>query len=188
AGCAFLYDALTVGSDSCEGATPVSQGTYNSCTYNATVDGYSTCGTAMPVGPDIWFSYTAPATGIVSIDTQGSSFDTILSVHSGCPGVNANSIACNDDLAPPQRWSKVSIPVAAGNTYKIRVAGYDTAVGEVQLNVGAVGACYANCDGSTGNPMLNANDFQCFLNKFAVSDPYANCDGSTGSPVLNAND
>ena len=49
-------------------------------------------------------------------------------------------------------------------------------------------ACYANCDGSTIAPILNANDFQCFLNAFAASQSYANCDGSTIAPVLNAND
>ncbi|MBX3376215.1 MAG: hypothetical protein KF678_04345 [Phycisphaeraceae bacterium] len=49
-------------------------------------------------------------------------------------------------------------------------------------------SCYANCDGSTGNPLLTANDFQCFLNKYAANDTYANCDGSTGNPLLTAND
>jgi hypothetical protein len=48
--------------------------------------------------------------------------------------------------------------------------------------------CYANCDDSNAPPLLNANDFQCFLNKFAAADSYANCDGSTVAPVLNAND
>lgn len=51
-----------------------------------------------------------------------------------------------------------------------------------------VGACYANCDGSTAPPVLNVNDFTCFLNRFAAGDTYANCDGSTGLPVLNVND
>ncbi|MBL9031710.1 MAG: hypothetical protein JNM80_08380 [Phycisphaerae bacterium] len=51
-----------------------------------------------------------------------------------------------------------------------------------------LGACYANCDGSTTPPVLNVNDFTCFLNKFAAADPYANCDGSTTPPVLNVND
>lgn len=51
-----------------------------------------------------------------------------------------------------------------------------------------VAPCYANCDGSTAAPILNANDFQCFLNAFASGSSYANCDGSTGVPVLNAND
>lgn len=48
--------------------------------------------------------------------------------------------------------------------------------------------CYANCDGSTSPPVLNANDFQCFLNNFASGSSAANCDGSTGTPILNAND
>lgn len=49
-------------------------------------------------------------------------------------------------------------------------------------------SCYANCDGSTGSPLLNGNDFQCFLNAFGANSAYANCDGSTAAPVLNAND
>ena len=48
--------------------------------------------------------------------------------------------------------------------------------------------CYANCDQSTGCPVLTANDFQCFLNKFAAGHSYANCDGSTGNPVLTSSD
>jgi phosphatidylinositol-3-phosphatase len=49
-------------------------------------------------------------------------------------------------------------------------------------------ACYANCDGSTTPPVLNVNDFLCFLNRFAAGDSWANCDGSTEPPVLNVND
>ncbi len=48
--------------------------------------------------------------------------------------------------------------------------------------------CYANCDGSTAAPVLTANDFQCFLNRFASGNQEANCDGSTGTPALTAND
>ena len=49
-------------------------------------------------------------------------------------------------------------------------------------------ACYANCDGSSTAPILNVNDFQCFLNKFASQDPTANCDNSSTPPILNVND
>jgi hypothetical protein len=49
-------------------------------------------------------------------------------------------------------------------------------------------ACYANCDGSTTEPVLNVADFTCFLSKFAAGDPYANCDGSTTEPTLNVAD
>jgi hypothetical protein len=48
--------------------------------------------------------------------------------------------------------------------------------------------CYANCDESQVCPVLNVNDFVCFLIRFAQADPYANCDGSTTPPVLNVND
>jgi hypothetical protein len=48
--------------------------------------------------------------------------------------------------------------------------------------------CYANCDGSTTAPILNANDFICFQAAFAAGASYANCDGSTTPPVLNVND
>jgi 6-phosphogluconolactonase (cycloisomerase 2 family) len=51
-----------------------------------------------------------------------------------------------------------------------------------------VAACFANCDLSTGNPVLTGNDFACFLNAFVAGQSYANCDGSTGLPVLTGND
>ena len=48
--------------------------------------------------------------------------------------------------------------------------------------------CYANCDGSSVAPVLNANDFQCFIDRYVGGTAYANCDGSSVAPVLNAND
>jgi hypothetical protein len=45
--------------------------------------------------------------------------------------------------------------------------------------------CYANCDGSTGTPSLNVNDFICFQSRFAAANPYADCDQSS---TLNVND
>ncbi len=48
--------------------------------------------------------------------------------------------------------------------------------------------CYANCDESTTAPILNVQDFTCFLQEFAQGDDYANCDGSTGIPRLNVQD
>jgi hypothetical protein len=50
------------------------------------------------------------------------------------------------------------------------------------------GECYANCDGSTAEPMLNVADFTCFLQRFAAGESYANCDQSTAPPVLNVAD
>lgn len=63
-------------------------------------------------------------------------------------------------------------------------AGHD----EVWVAHLAAPACYANCDGSTGTPALNAADFMCFFAAFAAGDPFANCDQSTAPPALNVLD
>jgi hypothetical protein len=52
----------------------------------------------------------------------------------------------------------------------------------------AAPTCYANCDCSQATPLLTAQDFACFLQRFAAADPYANCDQSTVHPVLNVGD
>jgi hypothetical protein len=55
--------------------------------------------------------------------------------------------------------------------------------------LGTAGAsCYANCDGSTVQPVLTVADFGCFLNAFAAGATYANCDHSTTIPVLTVAD
>jgi hypothetical protein len=128
---------------------------------------------------------------VLQVDTQGSELDTVLSVHAntGPVGNSANTLACNDDFAPPARWSRVSVPVTAGQSYVIRIAGYGGTTGAYTLNVGLlIGNCYPNCDASTTPPVLNVADFSCFLNSFAAGDSYANCDHSTTPPVLNVAD
>jgi hypothetical protein len=55
--------------------------------------------------------------------------------------------------------------------------------------------CYANCDRSRVSPVLNVEDFNCFVQKFrsglagnAADAVYANCDNSTAAPMLDAMD
>jgi len=59
---------------------------------------------------------------------------------------------------------------------------------ELTLAAARVVPCPANCDGSTGVPVLTGNDFQCFMNLYTAGSSLANCDGSTGIPALTAND
>jgi hypothetical protein len=62
---------------------------------------------------------------------------------------------------------------------------------------GSTGGCYANCDASTVQPILNVDDFTCFINEYAAGQAlppsqqvtsYANCDQSTIAPALNVDD
>ena len=73
-------------------------------------------------------------------------------------------------------------PPLSSPTYSIS-GGFVTSAGTP-----APPACYANCDGSTIAPVLNINDFTCFVNNFAAQSPDANCDQSTIPPTLNVND
>ena len=89
--------------------------------------------------PDVFYEYTAPCGGLVHIDTCGSTFDTVLSVHSdSCPANPGTEYACSDDCAaspcgPPA--SCISRPASPGQTLKIRVGGNNGDHGDYKLNV-----------------------------------------------------
>ena len=82
----------------------------------------------------IWYSWTAPSAGSVSIDTVGSDFDTTLGVFTG-DAVNAlTTLAINDDYYGLQSW--VSLDVTAGATYLIQVDGWNIGhVGSAQVHL-----------------------------------------------------
>ncbi len=139
AGAIFAFDIPTVsGNDACNGAKAVNAGTYTGCTTLATVDGASTCGQATYApGPDIWYAYTPSCSQNVVIDTIGSDYDTVLSIHSDCPDLNnTNTIACNDDAGGAfGQDSMASVNVIAGTRYLIRVSGYNGASGSYTLRI-----------------------------------------------------
>jgi hypothetical protein len=58
-------------------------------------------------------------------------------------------------------------------------------VGQPEPVLRIAAACYANCDGSTQQPVLNVNDFVCFQSRFAAADPYGDCNHDQ---ALNVND
>ncbi|MCG2784936.1 MAG: S8 family serine peptidase [Anaerolineae bacterium] len=71
----------------------------------------------------VWYKYTAPANGVLEIDTLGSNFDTVLAVWRGSEG-NLTLVNCIDDnYGYPQAWLE-RMPVATGVTYYIEVMDY----------------------------------------------------------------
>ncbi|MBX3407254.1 MAG: hypothetical protein KF869_10860 [Phycisphaeraceae bacterium] len=142
-GAVYAFNLATdlTGSDSCTAPTIIpGHGTYTGCTLNATPSQFSpvtTCGnTSIPQGPDVWFSWTPLCTGNIIIDTVGSNFDTVLSVHSACPTTGqANTIVCNDDATGLGLQSLVTFNYVRGQTYLIRVTGYAGAAGQFALRV-----------------------------------------------------
>ncbi len=134
--------------DLCANAFPVCPGNYNGTTATATVDGSTTCGSSNSTR-DVWYRYTASANGTLLVETcAGASYDTVLSIHSGCPG-SGSSLACNDDACGSNgRLSRTSTSVVAGSTYWIRVSGWNGNSGTFTLTVLAP-ACASDCGNGT---------------------------------------
>src|SRR6185295_14573625 len=97
----------------------------------ATSDGAANCGVTDDA-PDVWYKFTPGCNGAYTFRTCGSTYDTVLSIHSACPGTAANQIACNDDSCGLQ--SEFTATLTAGTTYSIRVSGYLGATGAYTLS------------------------------------------------------
>ena len=104
-------------------------------------------------GASIWYRWTAPSTGSVTIDTIGSSFDTLLGVYTGSAVNQLTTIASNDDCCGG-RQSKVTFQATSGTTYQIAVDGYNAAPGSVTLDwnqaTAPVNDMFANAQALTG--------------------------------------
>ncbi len=91
-------------------------------------------------GASIWLKYNATASGSLTIDTFGSSFDTVLTAFSGSTLANLSRITFNDDSASTVQ-SSVNFNVVNGTSYYLRVASWGSTRGSVKLNWSLVGTC-----------------------------------------------
>ena len=120
--------------DECENSLLVFNGLTHYTNNGADSDGPApSCG---GLGSDVWFRYPAACTGTVTVSTciTGLFYDSVIEIFGGtCENLGA-PIACNDD------WfcglaSTVTFAAAAGNTYLIRVGGYNGAQGNGVLSI-----------------------------------------------------
>jgi hypothetical protein len=88
-------------------------------------------------GHSLWWKWTAPANGSVVINTDNSTFNTVLGVYTGTSVSNLTQIAADDDenTARGQLTSQVHFLVTTGTEYEIAVDGKAGASGIVQLNL-----------------------------------------------------
>ena len=71
----------------------------------------------------------------MTIDTEGSDFDTLLAVYTGTSVDALTAVASNDDAIG--RQSEVSFTAQVGVIYYIAVDGYSGATGSIVLNIDA---------------------------------------------------
>jgi hypothetical protein len=86
-------------------------------------------------GRSVWWSWTAPKSGKVTISTVGSDFDTLLAVYTGASLAALAPIASNDDAQTRVRGSWVTFNAQSGVSYQIAVDGYAGDSGNIRLAI-----------------------------------------------------
>ena len=100
-----------------------------------------------------WYSYTPASSGTLTINTNGSSFDTVLGVFTGSSVLSLTNIAKDDDGGDDGSDSLVALSVSSGTTYFVQVASwFSSSVGAITLNW-SLGS--ASCFGSPINDNLS---------------------------------
>lgn len=85
-------------------------------------------------GKSVWWNWTAPDDGQVSLDTHASGFNTLLAAYSGAVVDALSAVAGNDDDGSAGNASGLAFHATAGVIYRIAVDGYGGAAGAITLN------------------------------------------------------
>jgi len=84
-------------------------------------------------GNSVWWKWTVPSNGVVTISTYGSNFDTLMSIYTGASLTHLKAIISSDDEWDVKQ-SRVTFAVTEGTEYWVAVDGYRGAFGNVVLN------------------------------------------------------
>ena len=84
-------------------------------------------------GQSLWWTWNCTTDGQVTMDTLGSSLDTLLAVYLGDTLTNLTLVEANDDA--DLLHSRVSFTGLPGRNYRIAVDGYRGAHGNIVLNI-----------------------------------------------------
>ena len=87
-----------------------------------------------PGGRSVWWAWTAPTNGDLTITTDGSTFDTLIGVYTGS-SISALSLVASIDDHGVLVTSRVRFYASAGTQYQIAVDGFDDGTGAESGNV-----------------------------------------------------
>src|ERR1051325_1736877 len=85
-------------------------------------------------GKAVWWTWTAPFSGGMTLTTQGSTLDTLLAVYTGDSVSTLVFVAGNDEdpLSTAGLQSRVTCNVISNVTYQIAVDGFDDDQGDIR--------------------------------------------------------
>jgi hypothetical protein len=161
----------------CPTAMPIGDGSFPFDTRAAATDpfGYS-CGLNAPVH-DVWYLFTAPATGMVTASTCGAAdFDTMINVYPPvCPP--PVRIACGNNECEEQ--ASVEFFAGVGERFYIQVAGAGLSGFFDPTGVGTLTVTTAHCRADFNNSgAISVQDIFDFLAAYFAADPRADFNAS----------
>lgn len=144
----------------------------------------------------VWYVWTAHADSDVKVSTANSTFDTTIAVYSGSVLNSLFKLRANDNAGGLQ--SQLIFPATLGETYYIAVAGKNSAEGDIELEVSAVGSFaqwledWPSLTGDDrkhdadkdGDGFPNAVEMICGLNPILNSWPGGADPNAANTPVL----
>lgn len=132
-------DTNFIGNDRLAQATVLTGSTISASgdNRNATLELGEPLNAGVSGGKSVWWTWTAPASGSVTLSTAGSSFDTNLGVYTGNVVTSLSRVVDNDDeLATSGIFtSRVIFSAKAGTTYRIKVDGFRGFAGTIKLSL-----------------------------------------------------
>jgi hypothetical protein len=179
---------LTVGppcagitNDECEQATGISEGVTPFTTIGATtsplpLDPSCERGFGLALVNDIWFTYTATKTGLVTVSLcDGTDYDSRIAAYTSCDG---DLVACNDDFCG--LVSQMAFDTVCDQKYLLRIGGFGGS-GSGNITITQDGKSCATCTGDlNGDGVVDAIDLGILLGGWGgpgISD--INGDGTT---------
>ena len=95
-------------------------------------------------GATVWFTHTPTSDGVLTVNTQGSAFDTVLTAYQGSSLETLTQLAINDDFRFDDTYSlqsQVAFTVKADTTYQMRVHSWGSARGSLELHWSLAASC-----------------------------------------------
>lgn len=92
----------------------------------------------------VWYLWTAPSSGSVTVGTAGSAFDTVLAVYTGSSVGALTPVAANDNRTTGVTDSQVTFQAVAGTVYRIAVDGKSGAAGNLTITGSLSGGTVGN--------------------------------------------
>lgn len=104
-------------------------------------------------GKSIWWTWTAPVSGTVTLSTAGSAFNTLLAVYTGSSVSALTLVAGDNNSLGGTNRSRVTFNAIAGTPYQLAVDGFNSASGSAALSLVISGWSQLSAPAVVGNAL-----------------------------------